>query len=280
MRVTIFGATGMLGKALMRSWTGDQVTGLGSADFDIRIAEQVEKAVKATSPDWIVASAAYTDVDGCEINPTLASAVNTQGAVNVANAAANAGAKLLFISTDYVFDGKNTVPYETHHPRHPINAYGKTKADAEEKILAILPDGCIVRTSWLYGPGGKCFPDTVLKLASSRSEIDVVNDQRGCPTYTVDLAGAIVQLCRAGAKGIVHCTNQGECTWYDFASEILRQSGSTTVVRPTTSDRFVRPAERPKYSVLSSASLAQYGITMRDWKATLPEYLRERAAGW
>ena len=280
MRVTIFGATGMLGKALMRLWTGDDVTGLGSGDADIRVSDQIEKAIQESPPAWIVLSAAYTDVDGCEINPTLASAVNTQGAVKVAKAAAKIGARLLFISTDYVFDGRNFTPYETGHPRHPINAYGRTKADAEEELLGILPECCIVRTSWLYGPGGKCFPDTILKLAANRAEIDVVNDQRGCPTYTVDLAGALIQLCRAGAKGIVHCTNQGPCTWFDFASEILRQTGAKTVVHPTTSDRFVRPAARPKYSVLSPTSLAEYGITMRDWKATLPEYLRERAAGW
>lgn len=278
MRVTIFGATGMLGKALMRRWTGDDVTGLGSAQADIRSPDQVDKVVGDSNPDWIVLSAAYTDVDGCEINPTLAAAVNTQGAANVAKAAANSRAKLLFVSTDYVFDGKNNTPYEANDPRHPVNAYGKSKADAEQKILALLPDACIVRTSWLFGPGGKCFPDTILKLAASRSEIEVVNDQRGCPTYTFDLADAIIKLCHAGAKGIIHGTNRGVCTWYDFASETLRQAGSKTSVRPTTSDKFVRPAPRPGYSVLSDASLSAYGIQMRTWQETLPDYLRERSA--
>jgi dTDP-4-dehydrorhamnose reductase len=273
MRITIFGATGMLGKALMRRWTGDEVTGFGSAQADIRDPEQVQRAVQQTRPEWIVLSAAYTDVDGCEINPTLASAVNTHGATDVAKAAASAGSKLLFVSTDYVFDGRNTSPYETSDRRNPINIYGKTKAEAEERIIAILPDCCIVRTSWLFGPGGKCFPDTMLNLAASRPEIDVVNDQRGCPTYTLDLSDAIIQLCRAGAQGIVHCTNSGDCSWYEFASEILREAGLKTVVRPTTSEKFVRPAERPKYSVLSSASLSRYQIQMRPWQQTLADYL-------
>jgi len=266
----------MLGKALMHQWTGDDVTGLGSAQADIRVPEQVEKALAETKPDWVVLSAAYTDVDGCELNPTLASAVNTQGASNVAEAARAVGVKVVFISTDYVFDGKNTAPYEAGDPRNPINVYGTTKAEAEENLINILPDCCIVRTSWLFGPWGKCFPDTILKLASSRAEIDVVTDQRGCPTYTFDLASAIVQLCRLNARGIVHVTNRGECTWHQFASEIIRQAGLGTVVRPTSSDRFVRPAERPQYSVLSADSLKAFGIEMRPWQETIREYLRAR----
>jgi dTDP-4-dehydrorhamnose reductase len=278
MRVTIFGATGMLGKTLMRQWTGDEITGLGSGQADIRSPDQVDKVVSDSNPEWIVLSAAYTDVDGCEINPTLATAVNTQGAANVAKAAANSRAKLLFVSTDYVFDGTKNSPYEANDPRRPINAYGKSKADAEVKILGLMPDACIVRTSWLFGPGGKCFPDTILKLAASRPEIEVVNDQRGCPTYTFDLADAIIKLCHADAKGIVHGTNHGVCTWYEFAAETLRQAGSKTVVRSTTSEKFIRPAPRPSYSVLSEASLSAYGIRMRAWQDTLPDYLRERSA--
>ncbi len=268
----------MLGKALMCRWRtdGDDVTGIGSAQADIRIPEQVKKAFEQTKPDWTVLAAAYTDVDGCELNPQLASAVNTQGAVNVAAAAANAGSKLLFVSTDYVFDGKKKFPYEVDDPRNPINVYGRSKAEAEESILRMLPGCCIVRTSWLFGPGGKCFPDTILKLAATRPEIDVVNDQRGCPTYTIDLADAIIKLCRNEAAGIVHCTNSGDCSWYDFASEIIRQSGLKTTIHPTASDRFVRPAQRPKYSVLSSVSLAKYGIEMRPWRETLADYLSQR----
>jgi dTDP-4-dehydrorhamnose reductase len=276
MRVLIFGATGMLGKALIHQWREDDIVGLGSARADLRDPDQIDAAVEAGKPDWVVLAAAYTDVDGCEINPTLASSINTQGAVNVANATARIGAKLLFVSTDYVFDGQKTSPYETTDPRHPVNAYGRSKAEAEQKIVNVLPECCIVRTSWLFGPGGKCFPDTILKLAETRPEIKIVNDQRGCPTYTGDLADAIIKLCHSDARGIVHCTNRGDCTWYEFAAEILRQAGKTTRVRPTTSDEFVRPAERPKFSVLSPASLNAYGIKMRNWEATLPEYLATR----
>jgi dTDP-4-dehydrorhamnose reductase len=276
MRVLIFGATGMLGKALIHQWREDDIVGLGSARADLRDPDQIDAAVEAAKPDWVVLAAAYTDVDGCEINPTLASSINTQGAVNVANATARIGAKLLFVSTDYVFDGQKTSPYETTDPRHPVNAYGRSKAEAEQKIVNVLPECCIVRTSWLFGPGGKCFPDTILKLAETRPEIKIVNDQRGCPTYTGDLADAIIKLCHSDARGIVHCTNRGDCTWYEFAAEILRQAGKTTRVRPTTSDEFVRPAERPKFSVLSPASLNAYGIKMRNWEATLPEYLATR----
>ena len=276
MRILIFGSTGMLGKALMRRWSADHVIGLGSAQADVRNPDQVERAVSEAQPDWIVLAAAYTDVDGCELNPTLASSVNTHGAANVAQAAARAGARLLFISTDYVFDGEKTAPYEVSDTRNPINEYGRSKAEAEQRILQLLPQACMVRTSWLFGAGGKCFPDTILKAASSRSEIDVVNDQRGCPTYTLDLAQSIIWLCRSNAQGIVHCTNRGDCTWFDFATEILRQAGAKTLVRPTTSEKYIRPAARPKNSVLSPASLTGFGIEMRPWQATLLEYLAER----
>lgn len=276
MRVLIFGATGMLGKALLRRWQGDELIGLGSADADLRNPDQVSKAVTNTKPDYIVLAAAYTDVDGCEINPTLANSINTYGATNVAKAAASCKSKLLFISTDYVFNGTKTTSYEVSDARNPINAYGRSKAEAEQKLLEILPECCIVRTSWLFGPGGKCFPDTILKLAETRPEIKVVNDQRGCPTYTMDLADAIVKLCRADACGIVHATNRGDCTWHEFASEIVEQSGRNVRVRPTTSNEFVRPAERPKYSVLSPASLDDLRISMPSWQSAIKAYLAER----
>jgi len=269
----------MLGKALMRRWpanVGDEVTALGSAQADIRDPAQVESAVLRSRPEWIALAAAYTDVDGCELNPALASAVNTLGAVHVARSARAAGAKLFFISTDYVFDGTKSSPYEAGDARNPINAYGRSKAEAEERILGIQPDACIVRTSWLFGPGGKCFPGTILKLAATRPELEVVNDQRGCPTYTLDLADALITLCKSEARGIVHCTNRGDCTWFDFAGEIVRQAGLKTIIRPTTSEKFVRPAPRPKYSVLSSTSLSKYGIEMRPWQETVTDYLSAR----
>jgi dTDP-4-dehydrorhamnose reductase len=276
MRVTIFGVTGLLGQALAQQWKDDQVTGLGSKDADLRDEAQVRRAVESTRPEWIVLAAAYTDVDGCESNQQLAFDVNCQGAANVARAAKAAGAKLLTVSTDYVFDGNGTAPYETDVPRAPRSVYGRSKADGEVKVSEILPQACIVRTAWLFGMGGKCFPDTILKVAASRPAIDVVDDQRGSPTYSVDLARAIIALCRKGAKGIVHATNSGECTWFEFAREIVSKAGLATEVRPTSSDKFVRPAERPKYSVLSPRSLHAYGVTMPSWQDGLGRYLRER----
>ena len=276
MRVTIFGATGLLGKALMRAWDGDEVVGLGSKDADIRDSERVMDVVQRTRPDWIVLAAAYTDVDGCEANRELAFEVNCSGALHVARAAKQYGSRLLFLSTDYVFDGGKLAPYETNDARAPRSVYGRSKADAEVQFGEVLPKCCIVRTSWLFGVGGRCFPDTILKLGATRPEIDVVDDQRGSPTYAPDLAIAIAQLCHRRAEGIVHVTNRGECSWFDFAREIVRIAGLSTVVRPTTSDRFARPAERPKYSVLSASSLENYGITMPTWQDALQRYLQER----
>jgi dTDP-4-dehydrorhamnose reductase len=276
MRVTIVGGTGLLGKALTREWTGDEVVSLGSRDVDIRSGEQVDETLQRYRPEWIVLAAAYTDVDGCEANRDLALDVNFLGAVRMARAAAAAGTKLLFLSTDYVFDGQKTTPYEIDDPLAPQSVYGESKARAEVGIREVLPECCIVRTSWVFGVGGKCFPDTILKLASTRKELDVVGDQQGCPTYTVDLARAIVELCRKEAVGTVHVTNGGECTWFDYAAEIVRQAGLSAVVKPTTSDKFVRPAKRPAYSVLSSASLTNYGISMPMWQNGLQRYLQER----
>ena len=276
MRVTIFGASGLLGKALLREWSGDAVTGLNSRDADIRDAKRLQQAVRESHPEWIVLAAAYTDVDGCEKNPELAFAVNRDGALNVASAARATGARLLFLSSDYVFDGKKTQPYETGDTRNPQSVYGRSKAEAEMALIEMLPESCIVRTSWLFGTGGKCFPDTILKLAASRPTLDVVNDQRGCPTYVIDLARAIIQLCRKDARGIVHATNAGNCTWFEFAQEIVRIAGITTEVRPVSSAQMARPAPRPSYSVLSAASLRRLGIEMPTWQDALRRYMQER----
>jgi len=277
MRITIFGATGLLGKTLIREWREDDVTGFGSADGDIRDEKQVLSLVQRTRPDWIVLAAAYTDVDGCENNRDLAFEVNCKGAVNVARAAREFGARLLFVSTDYVFDGTKTTPYATDDPRSPRSVYGQSKGEAEIQLGKILPDCCIVRTSWLFGSGGRCFPDTILKLAATRPHLEVVGDQRGSPTYSADLARAIMQLCRQGTRGIVHATNRGECSWFEFAKEIIVRAGLTTVVHETTSEKFVRPAKRPKYSVLSPESLEKSGIVMPDWHDALQRYLARTA---
>jgi dTDP-4-dehydrorhamnose reductase len=276
MRVTIVGASGLLGKALMHEWSEDDVTALSSSDADIRDAEGVRQVVQETHPEWIVLAAAYTDVDGCESNPQLAFAVNRDGAVNVAKAAHEVGSRLVFLSSDYVFDGKKTTPYETGDARNPQSVYGRTKAEAEIRLQELMPDCCIARTSWLFGTGGKCFPDTILKLAASRPTLDVVNDQRGCPTYAADLARAVVRLCRQNATGIVHVTNAGDCTWFEFAQAIIRSAGLATTVRPVSSQQMARPAPRPAYSVLSPTRPQALGIEMPSWRDALQRYLEER----
>jgi dTDP-4-dehydrorhamnose reductase len=196
--------------------------------------------------------------------------------VSVADAAKRAGAKLVFLSSDYVFDGTKTSPYETGDARNPQSVYGRSKAEAEVRLMEVLPKCCIARTSWLFGMGGKCFPDTILKLAASRPSLDVVNDQRGGPTYSVDLARAIIELCRKDARGIVHLTNAGDCSWFEFAREIVKGAGLATEVRPVSSQQMARPAPRPAYSVLSSKSLLYYGVTLPTWQDALRRYLQER----
>jgi dTDP-4-dehydrorhamnose reductase len=275
MRVTVFGASGLLGQDLVRELKGEEfsLTALSSKDADLRVRARVGEVIRDSHPHWIILSAAYTDVDGCESDPDRAFAVNCQGAINVAEAAREAGSRLMFLSSDYVFDGAKQSPYQIKDATNPAGIYGRSKACAEERLLEILPDVCIVRTSWLFGHGGKCFPATILKLAFARPEISVVNDQRGSPTFTRDLASALVELCRVSARGIVHVTNSGDCTWYEFASEIVRRSGMRTVVKPVTTAEFPRPARRPSYSVLSPDSLHAYNIYMPDWQDALRRYL-------
>jgi len=276
MRVIIFGASGLLGQALMREWNGDQVAGLSVEDVDVRDAVKVRAVVEKNQPDWIVLAAAYTDVDGCESNQELAFSVNRDGAVNVAEAAKRTGAKVLFLSSDYVFDGTKTSPYEIDDARNPQSIYGRSKAEAEVRLLEVLPQCCILRTAWMFGTGGKCFPDTILKLAANRPALNVVNDQRGCPTYSVDLARAIIELCRKGATGMVHVTNAGHSTWFEFARETVRSAGLATEVQPVSTQQMARPAPRPAYSVLSARSLRPYGISMPTWQDALRRYLVER----
>lgn len=273
MRVTLFGATGLLGRDLVQALDGEQFTALSSKDADLRDAERIGQVVGDSRPEWIILSAAYTDVDGCESNRERAWSINCEGAIHVARAAQQNRARLMFLSTDYVFDGAKDGPYETNDARNPINVYGETKARAEARLLETLPDVCIVRTSWLFGHGGKCFPATILKLAAMRPEISVVNDQRGSPTFTRDLASALVELCQKQAHGIVHATNAGDCTWYEFARQIVEIAGLPTKVKPVTTAEFPRPARRPANSVLSPTSLHAYGIRMPDWKDALRRYL-------
>jgi len=291
MRVLVLGARGMLGTDLLDEWhknrrrkadVRDELIPAGSAEADIRDPAQVESLIQEARPDWIILCAAYTDVDGCEKNRDLAFAVNATGPENVARSATRVGARVFFVSTDYVFDGKGTRPYETTDPIAPINVYGASKAAGEEAVRNNGSNWCIARTSWLFGVHGPSFPDKILKAAETRPELSVVNDQIGSPTYTRDLAVAIRNLIQKNAHGIIHITNHGICSWYDFACEILAQnqdqSGHTAVpVHPITTDQSARPARRPNYSVLSPASLHVYNLRLRPWQDALSSFLAERA---
>ena len=267
----------MLGGALVQKWTSDEIIATGSRDADIRDEGQVRDLIVSCKPHWIVLAAAYTDVDGCERNPELAHQVNCIGAANVARVARETDSRLTFISTDYVFDGSKSTPYEVDDPVNPISVYGRSKADGENAVRKIIPDCCIVRTSWLFGAGRKCFPDSILALAQNHKELQVVADQRGCPTFNRDAAQAIIRLIHADARGTINATNAGECSRFEFAQEILRAAGlASVVVKPATSNEQRRPAPRPKFSALSDASLKRYGISMRPWQEALHDYLAER----
>jgi len=269
----------MLGTDLLSEWQSDEIIPAGSAEADLRDSSQVNILVKKVLPDWIVLAAAYTDVDGCEKNPELAFAVNATGAKNVALAARDCNARVFFVSTDYVFDGNGTRPYEATDPVHPINTYGASKAAGELAIQENHSNWCVGRTSWLFGVHGPSFPEKILNAAKTRPELSVVNDQTGSPTFTRDLARAIRDLLLKDARGIVHITNEGTCTWFDFAREILARSGRGSLpVHPISTDQSARPARRPNYSVLSPASLHAYGVRTRPWQDALDSFLLEKRA--
>lgn len=279
MRVLILGATGLLGRALLEEWSTDEVRGLGSRDVDIRGHSQLRRCFSDLRPDCTVLAAAYTDVDGCESDQKRAHDVNCMGAGNVALECKASGSQLLFVSTDYVFDGTKSTPYETNDEMNPLSVYAHSKAEAEKLVHEILPQACIVRTSWLFGANGQCFPNTILNAAEAGKNLSVVSDQIGRPTYNRDLARAIIKLCRVGAEGIVHASNSGSCSWHKFACYLLRVAGFLDIpVEPIPTEALSRPAMRPKHSVLSLTSLEAYGIQMRPWQDAVIDYVDERTA--
>ena len=273
MRILIIGANGLLGSDLVGECAAEEVTAATSRDADIRNLAKVRGLVTRSKPEWIVLAAAYTDVDGSERNPDLAFAVNRDGTRNVAIAAREHGAKLFYISTDYLFDGNSARPYEPHDPIHPLNVYGASKAAGESAVQEQGGHWVIARSSWLFGASRACFPERILAAADSLPELKVVNDQAGSPTYTRDLAAAIHGLMQADARGILNVTNTGACSWFEFARAIVQKAGRKTRVVPITSAEAARAARRPAYSVLSPAPLAAYGIRLRNWQDALDAYL-------
>jgi dTDP-4-dehydrorhamnose reductase len=275
MRILIIGANGLLGRDLVEDWAGDDIIPATSGDADIRDVEQVRRLATREHPNWIILAAGYTDVDGSERNPDQAFAVNRDGTRNVSLVARELGAKLCYLSTDYVFDGTANRPYEPDAPVHPLNVYGASKAAGEKVVQELAGNWLIARTSWLFGAARPSFPEKILLAADSQPELRVVDDQIGCPTFTRDLAHAIRELVRAEARGIVNITNSGSCSWFEFAKEIVQRADRNTPVVPITSTDAGRPAKRPAYSVLSPKALVSQGIAMRPWREALDAYLLE-----
>ncbi len=270
-RYLVTGAGGMLGADLARSLEGRDATLLARADLDVTDAAAVDAAV--AGHDVVINAAAYTKVDDAETHEDEATLINGTAAGILAEAAARHGARIVQVSTDYVFDGTATSPYPEDAPRNPVSAYGRSKAVGEELVERAHPGGhYIVRTAWLYGGGGPNFAKTMLRLAADRDTIGVVTDQVGQPTWTGDLAERIISLLDSDAPaGIYHGTNSGEGSWFDFARAVLATQGlDPERITPTDSSAFVRPAPRPAYSVLGHDRWSLAGLPpLRDWRDSL-----------
>ena len=297
MRILITGACGMLGRDLVEVLAEGQELYLldvekfppslssqfSTLTLDITDSAKTYREITRINPDIVIHSAAYTDVDGAETNMDLAFRVNALGTRNIALACQRFDTELLYISTDFVFDGEKGEPYLEFDRPNPQSIYGKSKYWGELYIDSLLNRFYIVRSSWLFGKSGKNFVTTILNLTKEKKEIEVVNDQIGSPTYTKDLAQAIAQLIgregkdsitRASLYGIWHITNSGQCSWYEFAGEILQDSD--VLLKPITSEELNRPAKRPKFSVLeNSVRKLQGWKSLRHWKEALKDYLRE-----
>lgn len=276
MRLLVTGARGMLGCDLVPLLASrHKVTGVDIQEFDI-IKRSAISEIQQRKPERVIHLAAYTDVDGCESQSEKAYSVNALGTRYVAMACQRLDVPMLYLSTDYVFDGTKGTPYYEWDAPNPRSAYGKSKWAGEQEVQRHLTNFFIMRTSWLVGKRGRNFVDTILKLAQERETLEVVNDQRGSPTFTADLAHAIAWLIEQDAFGVYHVTNSGDCTWFDFACEIVRQAGLKKEVRPTDTRTFRRPAERPSYSTLANFSYQRIGSPpLPSWQEALRTYLRK-----
>lgn len=291
VQVFVTGGGGMLGQALAAaagraagaegSAGGVEVVAWSRAECDVLDADAVRRRLAAAGPGGapvvIVNCAALTDVDGCERAPERAFAVNATGAEIVARACAAAGVRLIHLSTDYVLDGTKAGAYVEEDAPRPLSVYGASKLRGEEAVRAVHAGALVVRTSWLYGPGGrKNFVETMLRLARERDRIEVVDDQRGAPTHAPDLAQVLLALAAGPVTGVLHAANAGSTTWYGFACRILARAGLRTPVVPIPSERLGRPARRPANSLLDCARLAALGIRLRPWEEALDDYLARR----
>ena len=278
MKVLVTGTKGQLGYDVAKelSQLEHDVFAFSREGFDITDQQQVNHVIGEIKPDVIIHAAAYTKVDQAEIDKDQAYLVNAFGTRNLAVAAENIGAKLCYISTDYVFNGKGQSPYHEYADTCPLGVYGHSKYAGEELVKTLSTKYFIVRTAWVYGMNGQNFVKTMLKLAHEKDELGVVHDQVGSPTYTVDLAKFLIELVQTEKYGIYHGTNSGSCSWYEFAKAIFEEAGIAIKVNPLTTEQFPRPAQRPAYSVLGDMALRLNGFTpLRHWREALQCFLKE-----
>jgi dTDP-4-dehydrorhamnose reductase len=275
MRVLITGASGQLGMDLVKILSPQfQVYGYSKQELDVINLPSVLKAVYAVMPDCIIHCAAYTKVDQAEKEKDTAYLVNSNGTRNVSIAAAQVKSKLIYISTDYVFNGQMASPYTEWDEPDPLNVYGKSKLAGEKIVKEFTDKYFIVRTSWLYGWHGPNFVKTMLKLSDERKELFVVDDQIGSPTFTVDLAHFLKELVNSEKYGIYHATNSGFCSWYEFALAIFEDTGKNVKVNPIKTKDFPRLANRPAFSILKHSAIQKNGFTdLRAWREALIDYL-------
>ena len=273
--ILVIGANGMLGHDLMKVLEGD-VRGLDLPDIDITSLESVRRVLLTLKPKIVINAAAYTDVDGCEADVEQAMAVNGEGVGLLALTAREIGAKLVQISSDYVFDGSKGTPYLEADPVGPLSVYGESKL-AGELNAAMAPEYLIIRTQWLYGIHGKNFVETMLRLAGEKSELAIVDDQIGSPTWSYDLALSIKALLEKGCVGVYHAANSSYCSWKEFAEAIFEEAGLQVKVNSMTTQELNRPANRPLYSTLDCGKLEQdAGFSPQHWREALKSYLKLR----
>jgi len=273
--IVVTGARGMLGHDLLELY-GSECRGVYHDEMEITSPASVEKVLKELRPKVVINAVAYTDVDGCETNRDRAFQVNGEGVLNLARVTAEIGAKLVQVSTDYVFDGSKGTPWLEDDQVKPLSVYGRSKLAGEENAR-LNPDHLIVRTQWLYGLHGKNFVETMLRLGKEKDELSVVHDQIGSPTWTVDLSCAIRALIDKDCRGTYHAANAGSCSWCEFAAAIFAESGLKTVVKPITTRELGRPAPRPLYSVLDCGRLQRdTGFVPDGWRDALKNYLKAR----
>lgn len=278
MKVLVTGVKGQLGYDVMKRLADLHVEarGVDYTDCDLTDGDAVMKLVRGEAPDTIIHCAAYTAVDRAETEPEKCAAVNGIGTLNLVRAALAVDAKLLYISTDYVFSGEGDTPFETGDPYHPRNVYGLTKAQGEEAVRSLMTRYFIVRTAWVFGLNGSNFVKTMLRRGAESSEVSVVGDQIGSPTYTVDLARLVCDMVQTNRYGIYHATNEGYCSWASFAAEIMRQAGLRCTVRSVATGEYPTLARRPANSRLSKACLDQAGFArLPRWEDALARYLNE-----